>query len=157
MEPDRPWRAAHAAADRNFVELLQELRLLQAGVQILFALLLTVAFTGRFADADAFQRAVYVTTLTSCALAMALLIAPVAVHRSVFQRGRKLELVVAAHRLLRLGQSVLALAVVGSLLLVIDEVLGLVAGIAVAGGVGICLVLLWFVLPAWWLRAANDR
>lgn len=54
-------------ADRNFVELLQELRVLQTGIQILFALLLTVAFTSTFATADAFQRGVYVVTLTCSA------------------------------------------------------------------------------------------
>ncbi|MGH3916827.1 MAG: DUF6328 family protein, partial [Pseudonocardiaceae bacterium] len=58
-------------ADRNFVELLQELRVMQTGAQILFALLLTVTFTGAFADTDTFQQTVYVTTLVGCAVATA--------------------------------------------------------------------------------------
>ncbi len=138
----------HQRADRNFLELLQELRVMQTGVQILFALLLTVAFTGSFTDADRFQRVVYVVTLVCCAVATALLIAPVAFHRAMFQRGRKAELVVAAHRLLRLGLTVLVIAVVGSLLLVVDEAVGRVAGMVIAGSVGIVFVGLWFVLPA---------
>lgn len=121
---------------------------MQTGVQILFALLLTVAFTGPFADADSFQRAVYVATLVCGAVAIALLIAPVAYHRTLFQRGRKPELVVAAHRLLRLGLAVLLATMVGSLLLVVDEAVGRVAGAVVAGGVGAVFVTLWFVLPA---------
>jgi hypothetical protein len=135
-------------ADRNFVDLLQELRVMQTGVQILFALLLTIAFTGPFADADTFQRVVYVATLTCTAVATALLIAPVAYHRSLFQRGRKTELVVAAHRLLRLGLVVLVGAVVGALLLVVDEAVGRVAGFVVSSGVGAVFVTLWFVFPA---------
>lgn len=135
-------------ADRNFVDLLQELRVMQTGVQILFALLLTIAFTSPFADADTFQRTVYVATLTCTAVAAALLIAPVAYHRTLFQRGRKSELVVAAHRLLRLGLIVLVGSVVGSLLLVVDEAVGRVAGFVVSLTVGAVFVMLWFVFPA---------
>jgi hypothetical protein len=135
-------------ADRNFVELLQELRVLQTGVQILFALLLTVAFTEPFEDADTYQRITYVGALTSCALAAALLIAPVAYHRALFQRGRKRELVVATHRLLRLGQIMLLVAMVASLVLVADAVIGRIGGVVLASAICAAFVLLWFVLPA---------
>ncbi|MGH3938588.1 MAG: DUF6328 family protein [Pseudonocardiaceae bacterium] len=136
-------------ADRNFMELLQELRVMQTGVQILFALLLTVAFTGAFADADAFQQTVYVITLVCCGVATALLTAPVAYHRWLFHRGRKAEIVWTAHRLLRAGMLVLLLAVAGALLLVVDEAVGRLAGILVSSLVTVVFVLLWFVLPAW--------
>lgn len=136
-------------ADRNFAELLQELRVMQTGVQILFALLLTVAFTGVFAQADQFARVVYVITLVCCAVATALLIAPVAYHRRLFQRGRKADVVRAAHRLLQAGLLVLFLAVVGALLLVVDQAVGRLAGVLVSTLVGLVFVLLWFVLPAW--------
>lgn len=136
-------------ADRNFVELLQELRVLQTGVQILFALLLTVAFTETFAHADDFQRALYVATLTCCAVATALLMAPVAYHRALFQRGRKADLVASAHRLLRGGLVVLAAAVIGSLMLVTDQVVGRVPGLVIAPSIGAVFVLFWFVLPGW--------
>ncbi|MGH3931286.1 MAG: DUF6328 family protein [Pseudonocardiaceae bacterium] len=136
-------------ADRNFMELLQELRVMQTGVQILFALLLTVAFTGAFADAGTFQQTVYVVTLVCCAVATALLTAPVAYHRWLFHRGRKAEIVWTAHRLLRAGMLVLLLGVIGALLLVVDEAVGRVAGILVSSLVGVVFLLLWFVLPAW--------
>lgn len=141
-------------ADRNFVELLQELRVMQTGVQILFALLLTVAFTGPFGQADAFQRAVYVTTLVCCAVATALLIAPVAFHRALFRQGRKTDLVTTAHRLLQAGLVVLVVSVVGALLLVVDQAVGRTAGLVVAPAVGAVFVVLWFVLPALARRAA---
>ena len=136
-------------ADRNFVELLQELRVMQTGVQILFALLLTVSFTAAFAAADGFQRTVYVITLVFCAVATALFTAPVAFHRRLFQRDRKAEVVRAAHRLLQAGMLVLLVAVVGALLLVVDEAVGRVPGLLVSSLVGAVFVLLWFVLPEW--------
>lgn len=121
---------------------------MQTGVQILFALLLTVAFTEPFGDADMYQRITYVGALSACALATALLIAPVAYHRVLFQRGHKRELVVATHRLLRTGQVMLLLAVVSSLVLVADEAIGRIGGIVLAGTICIAFVLLWFVLPS---------
>jgi L-asparagine transporter-like permease len=136
-------------ADRNFIELLQELRVMQTGVQILFALLLTVSFTSAFADADGFQRTVYVITLVCCAVATALFTAPVAFHRRLFQRDRKAEVVQVAHRLLQAGMLVLLVAVVGALLLVLDEAVSRVTGLLVSSLVGVVFALLWFVLPAW--------
>jgi O-antigen/teichoic acid export membrane protein len=140
-------------ADRNFVELLQELRVLQTGVQVLFALLLTVAFTGSFTEADGFERVVYVSALVCCAGATALLTAPVAFHRRLFQRDRKADVVQAAHRLLQVGMLVLLLAVVGALLLVVDHAVGRVPGLLVSSLVGAVFVLLWFVLPMWSTRS----
>src|SRR6266581_6983428 len=85
--------------DRNYAELLQELRVAQTGVQILFAFLLTIGFQQRFASITTFQRGVYVTTLVAAAVAAVLLIAPVAVHRLLFGRQLKNELVTFTARL----------------------------------------------------------
>jgi hypothetical protein len=67
--------------DRNYGEILQELRVAQTGVQLLLAFLLTVAFTPRFATFTDFHRNVYVASLVLGAAANALLIAPAAFHR----------------------------------------------------------------------------
>lgn len=139
----------HQRADRNFVELLQELRVMQTGVQVLFGLLLTVSFTAAFSEADDFQRGVYVITLVNSAVATALFTAPVAFHRRLFQRGRKADVVRTAHRLLQAGMVMLLLAVVGALLLVVDHAVGRLPGILISSLVGLVCVLLWYVLPAW--------
>lgn len=139
----------HQRADRNFLELLQELRVMQTGVQVLFALLLTVAFTAEFSEADTFARVVYVVTLVFCAVSTALFTAPVAFHRRLFRRGRKADVVRAAHLLLQCGMLVLLVAVVGAVLLVVDHAVGRVAGLLVSSLVGVVFALLWFVLPAW--------
>jgi hypothetical protein len=80
-------------ADRNMSELLQELRVAQTGVQILFAFLLALSFQPRFADVDEFQRWTYVVTLLLSVVTAGLLVAPAAVHRVTFRRGVKIEIV----------------------------------------------------------------
>ena len=90
-------------ADRNFAELLQELRVAQTGVQILFAFLLGLAFTDRFAELGDTERGTYIATLAACALTEALLVAPVMLHRLLFQCGLKRELVWIGHRFMVAG------------------------------------------------------
>jgi hypothetical protein len=133
--------------DRNFVELLQELRVAQTGVQILFAFLLTLPFTNRFRDVSDLDEVVYVITLVSSATAAAFLIAPVSGHRQVFRQGRKPELVHWSSRLAQAGLVFLLISMVGSVFLVLD----VVAGLRWAGALGSVLtllyLLLWYALP----------
>jgi hypothetical protein len=133
--------------DRNFGELLQELRVAQTGVQILFAFLLTLPFTNRFGDISGLDKVVYVVTLVSAATATALLIAPVSDHRQVFRQGRKPQLVQTASRLAQAGLAALLVAMIGAVFLVLDVVAGL--GWAVGLGIAITLLFLtlWYLLP----------
>jgi hypothetical protein len=135
--------------DRNLAELLQELRVAITGVQVLFAFLLGLAFTQRFAALDSFQIAVYTVTLLSTALATVLLIAPVSFHRLVFRRRKKAALVRVADRLLMVGLGLMVLAISAGVLLILDVVLGHWAGVlggALVAAVGIAT---WYVLPIW--------
>jgi Family of unknown function (DUF6328) len=141
---------------RNFSELLQELRVIQAGVQILFALLLTLAFSRRLAGADSFLRGTYVVALLSAGASAALLIAPVAQHRMLFRLGRKPYLVRSAHRMASAGLAVLLLSMVSSVLMAIDAVLARPAAIAMAVMVGGWCVVLWLIAP-WWELRADER
>jgi hypothetical protein len=140
-------------ADRNFAELLQELRVTQTGVQILFAFLLGLAFTPRFATVTDVQRDIYVATLVASAVTTALLIAPVAAHRLQFQSGRKVQLVRLVHRCLLAGLVSLLLTMTGAMLLVLDVVLGLTTAVTIAATVAGWFVALWFVLPSYRLFA----
>ncbi|MEV6024992.1 DUF6328 family protein [Streptomyces sp. NPDC052036] len=134
-------------ADRNFAELLQELRVTQTGVQILFAFLLTLAFTQRFPTLDTAQRITYVTTLLLAMLAAALFTAPAALHRMLFQKNVKPVIVRISSRLAAAGMVVLAFAFTGSVLLVVDVSLGRTAGIAAGAGTLLVCTALWRVLP----------
>ncbi|WP_020575655.1 DUF6328 family protein [Actinopolymorpha alba] len=134
-------------ADRNFQDLLAELRVLQTGVQILFGFLLILAVQPRFAEATPFGRGVYVVTLLLCCAATALLMAPVAVHRAMFAKGRKQEVVRVSNRLALGGMASLFLAIVSAVLLVLDLVFGLVIAIVLATLVAVLFAMLWYVLP----------
>lgn len=128
-------------------DLLQELRVAQTGVQILFAFLLTLAFTNRFAEIDDFQRAVYLVTLLCSAAATALLIAPVSFHRIVFRQRMKGELVTAAGRLAMGGLLLLLMALSGAILLITDVVLGGAAAWVITAGSTAWFIIFWYVVP----------
>src|SRR3954462_1665384 len=106
--------------DRNLIELLQEGRVSQNGVQILFAFLLTLPFAQRFTKLNPFQVRLYYATLCFTAAASLLMIAPVAYHRVVFQRREKENLVRDGNRLTMMGLAFLALAMCCGLFLVVD-------------------------------------
>ncbi len=134
--------------DRNFNELLQELRVAQTGGQILFAFLLTVPFSARFfSETTGAQRGVYVFTLVAAALSMAFMIAPVSYHRQVFRQGRKPELVRAASRMAQAGLFTMLLAVAGAVYFALDVTVDHAWAPAMAAFVVSAYVLLWYVLP----------
>jgi hypothetical protein len=133
--------------DRNYGELLQELRVTQTGTQILFAFLLTIAFTPVFADSDAFTHTVYAATLVACAVATAFLIAPVALHRTLFRRGLKQHIVTWSNRFALVGVYVLLLAVLGALVIALDVVLPRGVAVTVSALVALLTVGLWVVMP----------
>jgi hypothetical protein len=134
--------------DRNYGELLQELRVAQTGVQILFAFLLTIPFQAGFAKLSDFQADLYLATLISAAMAVVLLIAPVATHRLLFRRRQKDELVIVTARLAAGGLTFLSLAILGAVLLVVDLVAGAVAAALVVTGLGLMIALFWLAFPA---------
>jgi hypothetical protein len=136
-------------ADRAYGEILQEVRVAQTGVQILFAFLLALAFQARFASITDFQRNVYAVTLLLCAAATALLIAPAAFHRVVYRRRLKLHLVHAATRLALSGLVLLMLSLVSAVLLILDVVFGAGLAVIMASGTFGWFFTWWFVLPAW--------
>ncbi|GLY43435.1 membrane protein [Amycolatopsis sp. NBRC 101858] len=143
--------------DRNYAEILQEVRVAQTGVQLLLAFLLTVAFTPRFATLTEFERRVYVGALLLGAAATALLIAPAAFHRLVFQRRLKRQLVLASSRFAMCGLTLLMLSIGSALLLILSVTVGAsAAGWLTAGALG-WFTLWWYVVPLW-SRARNaDR
>jgi hypothetical protein len=136
--------------DRNFADLLQELRVAQTGVQILFAFLLTLPFGARFGGVDPLGRTVYVVALLAAAAAAGMIIAPVAYHRMLFRRGRKGELVRSAHRMASGGLAFLVVAMVGSVFVVTDFVLSRTVAVGLTIVAAVWLVLFWAVFP--WLR-----
>jgi hypothetical protein len=133
--------------DRNLVELLQEVRVVQTGVQVLFAFLLTAPLAARFPELTDFQRYDYFVTLLSAGAAAILLIAPTAYHRVLFRRGDKEHLVMVANRLTLAGLTCVALSMLGSLLLVTDLMFDGAIVIVTVTVAALACALLWCVLP----------
>jgi hypothetical protein len=133
--------------NRNLDQLLQELRIVLPGVQVLFAFLLAVPFSARFSRVDDFERDVYFVALLLSALAVACLMAPSIQHRILFRREQKHFLVTVGSALAIAGITALGLAIVLSLVLVAHFLFG--PGAAwTAGGLSIgAFALLWYALP----------
>jgi hypothetical protein len=133
--------------DRNFNELLGELRIALPGVQVLFAFLLAVPFAQRFSQLTGFQRGLYFAVLLLTALASALLIAPTAYHRIQFRQGRKREILFFANRAAVLGLGALALAMTGAILLITDFLFGVAAAAPIGAATALLFGSLWYLLP----------
>ena len=132
---------------RRLIELLNELRVALTGVQIMFAFLLTVPFTQRFAHVTKFQRYVYFVTLLCAAVSVAFLIAPSAHHRILFRRHQKRALVMLGSTLMIVGLLFLALAMTGVILLITDVLFKTATVVAVTAALGSLYMVLWYVLP----------
>jgi hypothetical protein len=143
--------------DRNFNEQLQELRIAQAGVQILFAFLLTLPFQQRFTILDSTQRSIYFVTLIAAALSVVFFTAPVATHRVLFRHGVKDFIVRYTSVLTLCGLTTLALSVVGGVTLVLDVLFTVRVAAAVGAGIVLLAAVLWVLVPEWHRRTTTPR
>ena len=137
----------HERTARELIELLQELRIVIPGVQVLFAFLLTVPFSQGFTRLDSLQEGVFFATLLCTAAATALLIAPSSHHRVLFRQGVREQRLKLGNVLAILGLAFLVPAMVGVLFVITDLIFGTVAAIIVTALATLVFVLLWFVLP----------
>ncbi|MGW5637514.1 DUF6328 family protein [Streptomyces sp. NPDC003832] len=139
-------------ADRKWAELLQEVRVAQMGVQILFGFLLTVVFTPTYADLGDTEKTIYLVTVVVGAAATGALIGPVALHRVVSGRRIKPHAVAWAARLTMVGLVLLLATLTSSLLLILRVAThdGYVPWLVT--GVVAWYLLCWFLLP-WWVRS----
>jgi Family of unknown function (DUF6328) len=154
-ERDQAWDTASRSEteterlDRNWISLLQELRVVQTGVQLLTGFLLTLPFQQRFDQLDPAMRAVYLATVGCSVAATVLLVAPVGIHRMLFRRHRVQSLVSAAHRCAYAGLSLLGLALTGVTVITFGTVAGPVAGVVAGVCAFVALVVFWVALPLW--------
>lgn len=133
--------------DRNWAHLLQELRVLQTGVQVLTGFLMILPFQPAFGSLSDGMRAVYLMTAAAAVCGAIVLMAPVAWHRLLFRRRRLSTLVWAAHRYTMAGLVLLGLAIGGVCTLMVDLVVGPVAA-AFAGALTVVLFLVvWLAAP----------
>ena len=134
-------------SDRNWNDILQELRVSLTGTQLIGGFLLAVAFQPRFVELDGYQLGLYLVLVVLAGLATVVGLAPVTLHRALFRRQAKDRVVRTGDRLLIANLVVVALLLVGVTSLVFDLALGRTAGLVVLVLGAIVLFGLWFVLP----------
>jgi hypothetical protein len=148
-DPDDPRdESPSVRLDRNWSELLQELRVTQTGTQILTGFLLTLAFQPRFSDLDAFQVDVFLVLVVLAVLTTALAIAPVSLHRTLFREGAKEQIVRLGNIIVKATLVGVAAVLTGTVLLIFDVVLGRTAGFVASGVTLVVILLVWLLLPA---------
>jgi MFS family permease len=133
--------------DRNWDEILQELRVIQTGTQILTGFLLAAVFQSRFSDLDDYQKVVYASLVVVTILTTIMGLAPVGVHRFLFRQHAKATVVRVADRFLQLTMAGVAITLAGTAMLIFDFVFGHVGGVIAGVGVLAVVIVLWAVLP----------
>ena len=141
--------------DRELIELLNELRVVLPGVQVLFAFLLLLPFQPTFASLDATQRTVYLIALLATAAAAALLIAPSSYHRLRFREGDKEPMLFTSNKLAIAGTALTAISTAAVVFLIFDVVVGEPIAAIVAAATGAWFLWFWYGIPL--LRAMRSR
>ena len=132
---------------RELIELLQELRIVLPGVQVLFAFLLTVPFSARFASVSSLQQAVFFGTLVCTAISAALLIAPSAHHRLLWRQQAREHRLRVANRLAIAGMILLVPGMVGAIFVITDILFGSTAAAVGTAVITAFFLYIWFVIP----------
>lgn len=141
--------------DRNLAGLLQELRVVQTGVQLLTGFLLTLPFQSRFEAVSTPMRVLYLVVVAASIAATVFLTAPVAAHRLLFRKHQLASVVRAAHHFALTGLLLLGVALTGVAVLIFDTVAGPIAAGVAGVAFAALFMTLWFVHP-WWQRRHSD-
>jgi hypothetical protein len=139
--------------DRQWIELLNELRVALPGAQVLLAFLLTAPFQARFARTTELQRAVLFAGVLLTAAGVVLLMAPSLYHRIRWTEGGKEDVVRVGHGLFLAGTAALALGMLCALLVVADFLIGLTAAVLSVIALLTLVAVTWYLLP---LERARD-
>ena len=142
-------------ADRKWNDLLQELRVMQTGTQLIAGFLLTLPFQSKFDELDTYQRTLYLVIVLIALLTTALVVTPIAVHRRVSGRHVKQRLVRVAELFVAGVLSGIGLLLVGISMFVFDVVLGRTAGIVVGVPLLVVVLLLLVGVPERMLRHSS--
>jgi hypothetical protein len=133
--------------DRNWIEVLQELRVLQTGTQILTGFLLALAFQPAFGDLSDGERTFYLVLVVLSALSSIMALAPVSLHRVLFQRRAKGSVVAYGHAALIASLVTVSLLLVGVVAFVFEVVVGESAAWVAAIMLGLVILVFWVITP----------
>jgi amino acid transporter len=145
-DEQEPEETPKERADRELIELLNELRVVLPGVTVLLAFLLAVPFAKGWTRVTEFQRNVFVVAFLSTAVSVALLTAPSSYHRLRFRQGNKERMVRIGNRLAIAGIAASAVSLLAVVVLVMDFVVSRDAAIAAAAALFVVIAVLWYGL-----------
>ena len=134
--------------DRNWNELLQELRVMQTGVQLLTGFLLTVPFQSRFDELTDGQVALFLALVLGSSIATILLLSVVQLHRILFGQQVKDRVVAHSSQIVRFTVGLIGLLILGVCALIFDIVLGDLAALIATAALLVLMAWFWFVYPA---------
>lgn len=133
--------------NRELIELLNELRIALPGVQVLFAFLLTVPFSGRFETLGDAQRGLYFATFVGTAVATVLFMAPAAYHRIQFRQRDKERMIRTSNRFAIVGTIFLASSITSAASLITELLFGPLAAFGIAAATLALVVWVWYAIP----------
>jgi hypothetical protein len=133
--------------DRNWDELLQELRVVQTGIQLLSGFLLTLPFTQVFSGLDHAQQGLYLALVLLAGVAVGVNLTPIMLHRRVFREHVKERVVQVGHVFSQVAIAAVAVLVVGTVVLIFSVVVGWTAGLVAGAALGVVLATLLAFVP----------
>lgn len=154
MSGEIPDESHDEQLQREHEQLFHELRAIIPGAEVLFAFMLTVAFSNRFEDVTSLQRWVYYVTLLTAGSALLLLLAPASFHRVRFRRHDKEALMRVANSEAIVALVLISLSVAGTVFLITDLLFTTVAAVVVAAALWTMTSLVWWAVPL--SRRADD-
>ena len=152
-----PGESEKERLDRELIELLNELRVVLPGVQVLFAFLLTVPFSQGFQTMTSLQRNVYFVAFLAATAATILLISPTSYHRIMFRKGDKERMIRTSNGLALAGTGFIALAMSSAVFVITDRLFAPTAGAVTAAVAALVFVLLWYGLPLYRLARRSGQ
>ena len=148
IDPDdgRP-ETASQRYDRNWDEILQELRVTQTGTQIMSGFLLTLPFQQRFSEIQDYERVIYFVLVILAATTTAFGLALVALHRGLFRRHAKEQMVGIADVILQIVLVLVSVLTAGVVTFLLGFLVDLGTGVIAGGAVFLLLIALLVALP----------
>jgi hypothetical protein len=154
---ERPGESEHERADRELIELLNEMRVVLPGVQVLFAFLFAAPFANGWRHVSDLQADVYMAAILAAAMANAFLIAPTTYHRLTFRMGFKERLIRVGNLCLLAGTLMLAISVTLALFVVTSVVIDDTWAVIVAVASAVVMLGLWYIYPLSLRERDEDR
>ena len=130
----------------RYYGLLQELRVVLPGVQVLLAFLLTTPFAPRFENLDAWGRRGYEVALTSSMLSVVFLLGPTFLHR-IGQRTARRDRLLWSIRLMVVGLVLLGVSLLTAMWSVARFVFGSGSALQLVVPVALAMLAVWVWVP----------